>query len=327
MWEEFERHYLIEEDEINRKFSNVRLLEEGKIGNYSSFPHAKEMWRDFANYINEYTRANEPSRDDTYGDYYVINVPSDFTKYRFWDKLTCRVRLFLTTGVSSPRESYYKPIDSDEEVKYIQEQGKIKNLWIMFYDNVYGNNSITDGIFLDFMHEFLHAYEDLQRLSKHNKSLLNYNTSVNYLDYNSKRVDASKNNAKLINRLCTLFHFFNKTEIRALISQLSGEIQSKDEFELDQFGIKNFITNTKSWEQIEDSEYTVNLIKNCDDIICQNELVSIFNKHSVRAKVKNFNELVKFLENKMFYVKQYIFKKVSKIIANRQQAILEKCVF
>ena len=143
----------------------------------------------------------------------------------------------------------------------------------------------------------------------------------------TKMVGNNIEDSSLINRFCLLFHFFTKTEIRALISELSGEIQKKSEDELDQFSIKNFITNTESWKLIEYHEGTIDLIKDSENINTRKVLVNKFNEHSVRAKVKNFNELVKFLEDKMFHIKQYIFKKITKIIADRQQSILEKCIF
>lgn len=79
LWEEFERHYLIETNVFEWLIGDVKLLEEGKIGNYSSFPHALEIWNDLLSYIEEYVKNNEPSDGGIYGKYYLINVPDNFT--------------------------------------------------------------------------------------------------------------------------------------------------------------------------------------------------------------------------------------------------------
>lgn len=60
IWKEFEQHYLIERDRNEWLFGNINLLEEGKIGNYSSFPYAKEIWNDLCQYVNYYVKEYKP---------------------------------------------------------------------------------------------------------------------------------------------------------------------------------------------------------------------------------------------------------------------------
>lgn len=223
--------------------------------------------------------------------------------------------------------NYYKPVESESDFDYIQNNGKLKDLKVTLSEYI---NSIKDlhevgcSLHLDFMHEMLHAYEDLERIIKSDKSVSNYQDSTNYNNYFKNRISNTDKNYKEINRLRTLFHFFNKSEIRALISQISGEIQKLND--ISPLDMKNILTNTNSWKEIDSVDYSIELIKNCNDINCQMELVKIFNEHGQRAKVKNFRQLIIFLENRISYIKQYIFKKVSRIIGNIEREKLNHVI-
>ena len=318
IWGEFERHYMIEKTNFDVLYGNFRLIEEGNVKNYSSFPHSIEMWHDFVKYIKNYMYNNEPKEHELYGKYYVITIPSDFTEYRFWDRLDLKLRLLFNKNATLDLPTrYWITKKSPEEINYIKENGRFSRLKIDIGELVTFENPITNELLLDFMHEFLHAYEDLQRIIKGNKGLGDYLNTTNYYDYINKRVGEENENYREINRLCTLFHFFNKSEIRALISQLSGEIRNAND--IDPLTLKDFLENTPSWMEIKFNEKSLELLKKCSDLKCQTDLINTFNEHSLNKKVRNYKDLIDFLDDKFFNVKQYIFKKVSKIVIDKEK--------
>lgn len=128
--------------------------------------------------------------------------------------------------------------------------------------------------------------------------------------------------------LCFLFYFFNKSEIRALLSEFANEVIKPENRDL-LFGgksVKTIITNLHSWKELEQAQQAIDVIKKCTDPKGQKNVLNTFKMHikNKNLKIDNYSQLTIFLEQRFENIKQYIFKKISKVIYTERMKIENK---
>lgn len=244
LWENFEHYLNITIDDITNKYS-LRLLSESD--HYSLFPDAWKIWSTVANYCREYIKNNQPEDFGRYGKGYIITLPEDLIEFSFWDELNCKIILIDENSVSDAIKSsiltqnrYVPKLDEFDE-RYIKEHGKMEFIKIDVANVAPMNNLINDELRVSFFHEMMHAYEDYIRIVKGSDTMENYKEKTNYYDAFNDRKTVGEFGWKETNLLKNLFHFFNKTEIRAMVSEFSGEILGRDDIN----GLTGTFDNTK----------------------------------------------------------------------------------
>lgn len=323
LWENFEHYLNISIDSATNNRS-LRLLAESD--HYSTVPNAWKIWSTVANYCQEYIKNEEPTDYGNYGKGYIINLPEDIIDFSFWEKLNCRIILIDKATVGNLfkhqilDQNKYIPNyggTDEQQKKYIKSHGKMERVRFDVANVSSIDNLINDELRTSFFHELMHAYEDYTRYLKGSDSMENYKEKTNYYDAFKNRKYTGEFGWQETNLLKNLFHFFNKTEIRAMISEFSGEILNHNDVGkltgvLD--NTKDVIESTSAWKKIEDAEQVVTLLNNVTDDKLKTQLLEIYNKHLVRGYVNSYDGMLKMINRHYWNIKQQMFKKFSKIM-------------
>ena len=232
LWEEFNKYLdIVSEIMVNR--TSLTLLEESN--NFSAVPNGWNMWVTVYNYCKKYIQEHEPEHYENYGTLYKIKLPEDIITNSFWEKLDCTIYLgdirTLTKQAKLQIEGLcqYNTNLSDEEIDYVRKHGKFKTVKIKLSSVNEPKDFLNDDLYLNFAHEILHAYENFCRIKKGVDNIEQYKQKSNYYDFISGRKMPNESGWKEENLLRNLFHFFNKTELRAIVAEFSTEIQNHPE--------------------------------------------------------------------------------------------------
>lgn len=320
LWENFEHYLNISIDEITNKYS-LRLLSESD--HYSTFPDAWKVWSVVANYCQEYIKNEEPTDYGKYGVGYIIKLPKNIINFSFWEKLDCKIILIDEKTVNNTiknsilNQNKYFPKTDEQDEEYTRTHGKLEEIKLNIANVSTIDNLINDDLRTSFFHEMMHAYEDYIRIKKGCDTMENYKEKTNYYDAFNDRKYVGEYGWKEINLLKNLFHFFNKTELRAMVSEFSGEILNRNDVGnltgvLD--NTKEAVETTLAWKKIEDVDQVVTILNNVTDTKLQGQLLDIYNKHLIRRQVNSYEAMLKMINRHFWNIKQEMFKKFSKIL-------------
>jgi hypothetical protein len=259
-----------------------------------------------------------------YGTGYIIEVPTDIINSSIWDTLECKIVLTDINSITPQvktrleRENKYYYLTDESDIDYVKKHGKIKTVRLRLTQVDEPKNFLGDELCVKFFHEMLHVYEDYSRVMGKADALFRYQNSTNYDDYQSIKRDVTQGGWREVNLFTNLFHFFNKSELRAMVSEFSGEVQNHskswalDNGVLD--GTYDIVTSTKAWKKICDAEKIINTINSIQSDDLKSELLNIYNKHVVRGKVNSYEAMLKHINRYFWNIKQTMFKKFSKIL-------------
>lgn len=143
-------------------------------------------------------------------------------------------------------------------------------------------------------HEFLHGYEDQQRILKNNKSLFDINMENRYYDNNLR--NSVEGNIRKIRRI---IYLFTPSEVNASVSEIIGEIEKNVLKIADKNNILTIVKNTNVFKEYENVGKYIEELSMIKDKSEQERILNYWLNNTNR-KIKTYSRLINYL--KRYYV-------------------------